>query len=474
MVARTVGYGSIHRSSRLLLAVALVPVLAGAGSASDAIEIYPGENIQAHVDANPPGTAFLLKAGVHRPQTIRPQNGNSFTGESGTVLSGAQELISFNRSGDYWVAFYPAPDRFRSAGECQDGYVRCTFPEDLFIDDQPLRHVGSLGEVGPGAWYFDYDAAQVYVADDPEGRHVEIGVTAAAFEPTGDDVTISRLTIEKYANQAQQGAIGADGTVGWVIFQNHVRLNHGVGIRTGTRAQLIGNNIHHNGQLGIGGGGTNVLVQDNEIAYNNTAHYLAAWEAGGAKFAFHSNLTVRWNYVHDNAGPGLWTDIDNVDTAYAGNLVEDNAGPGIYHEISYRAIICNNVVRRNGYGSPDYVWGAGILVAASPDVEIFGNLLEDNADGIAAVQQDRGWGSHGAHEVRNLWVHDNTLLRTPGWTGVVQDISDLSVFTSRNIVFEGNHYQLDSDGYHFAWMDGERSESEWVSYGHDLTGTFSR
>ncbi len=66
--------------------------------------IYPGEDIQAAVDANPAGTEFLIKAGVHHLPEVRPKSGNVFTGESGAIVSGARELTEFQRDGNLWVA----------------------------------------------------------------------------------------------------------------------------------------------------------------------------------------------------------------------------------------------------------------------------------------------------------------------------------------------------------------------------------
>ena len=127
------------------------------------------------------------------------------------------------------------------------------------------------------------------------------------------------------------------------------------------------------------------------------------------------NLIVRGNLVHHNYGPGLWTDVDNIDTLYEYNEVSDNDDAGIFHEISYRATIRNNTVSRNGFGYHPWLWGAGIQVAASRDVEVYGNVLIDNAQGIAALQQNRGTGLYGPRQVVNLYVHDNTIIQT--WRG---------------------------------------------------------
>jgi len=64
--------------------------------------IFPGEDIQARVNAAPVGTTFLLKAGVHRMQAIVPRDGDTFMGEAGTVLSGARLLATLSRLGSYW------------------------------------------------------------------------------------------------------------------------------------------------------------------------------------------------------------------------------------------------------------------------------------------------------------------------------------------------------------------------------------
>src|SRR6266498_1093803 len=82
-------------------------------AAAQVIEIYPGTNIQAVVNANPVGSAFRLKAGVHRMQTIRPRDGDWIGGEPGAILSGARQLTTITRSGSYWVA----------SGQTQQGQV---------------------------------------------------------------------------------------------------------------------------------------------------------------------------------------------------------------------------------------------------------------------------------------------------------------------------------------------------------------
>ena len=304
-----------------------------------------------------------------------------------------------------------------------------------------------------------------------------------AFQGSAKNVTIQGLIIERYATPAQMGAIKAggnsagEGTTGWVVADCEVRYNGGGGIRLGHRMQILRTKVHHNAQIGIVGIGDDVLIEGSEIAFNNYQDaYDPGWEAGGTKFVKTNRLTVRNNYVHDNHGPGLWTDIDNINTLYEGNRVENNTQMGIFHEISYKATIRNNTVKGNGLNDPDgWLWGAGILIAASPDVEVYGNTVVGNYNGITAIQQNRGSGAYGARIVQNLYVHDNTVDMTRGGvTGAAQDVGDNAIFTSRNNRFANNRYTLGSNARPFNWMNQSVSESQWKGYGQDANGTFSR
>lgn len=447
---------------------------------SSVVEIAPGDDIEAIVEASPPGTIFHLKAGVHRMQTIRPRDNDRFIGEAGAVLSGARRLTGFVKSGQYWKVSGQTQQGVRG-GICQPGYPRCVIPERLAINGELLEQVGSLAAVqppnwaaGPGQWYFDYDADTIYISYDPTWLTVETSVAASAFEPTADNVTVVGLIIEMYASPTQIGAIHADGRTGWIITDNEIRKNSAAGIRVGGHSELIHNYVHNNGQLGIFGTGDDLLVENNAIFHNNTARYYTRWEAGGAKFVITKNLVVRGNFSHFNIGPGLWTDIDNVNTLYESNICQDNTEMGIFHEISYSAIIRNNILRRNGFGYPDWIAGAGILVAASSDVEVYNNILEENADGIGAMQQNRGSGAYGPYQVTNLRVHDNVLVANGGWTGVVQDVGDMSIFVSRNNAFYHNEYHLGPGLTPFTWMNADLTEYGWQTYGQDTDSSFAR
>src|SRR5206468_745400 len=140
------------------------------------------------------------------------------------------------------------------------------------------------------------------------------------------------------------------------------------------------------------------LVADSELAYNNYAGYDSTWEAGGAKFCWSRNLTIRHNWAHHNAGKGLWTDGNNIGTVYDSNTASDNTDHGIFHEISYDAVIRNNTAQRNGWN--------GILVSSSPNVEIYGNTVGSNGRTQILGRQDYAGlvGKYGESVLMNFFV----------------------------------------------------------------------
>jgi len=311
------------------------------------------------------------------------------------------------------------------------------------------------------------------------------GVTAHAFNrgyaPYPSNVRIQGIVIQNYAPPTQMAAVNAGGskasenTTGWVVQDCEIRNNATGGIRVGTGMQVLRSNVHHNGQIGIVGIGDSVLVEGNEIAHNN--HLKAndpGFEAGGTKFVQTNRLTLRGNFVHHNYGPGLWKDVDNINTLIEGNRVEDNDQMGIFHEISYAAVIRNNTVARNGFKSWGWMYGAGIMISASPNVEVYGNTVVDNYNGITAVQQNRGTGAYGSRVTQNLNVHDNQITMKVGRTGIGQDVGSALVFTSWNNRFRNNRYRLGTAARYFEWADGQRTEAEWRAYGQDASGTFTR
>ena len=114
------------------------------------------------------------------------------------------------------------------------------------------------------------------------------------------------------------------------------------------------------------------------------------------------HVTIRNAHVHDNDCRGLWADINAHDALIEHNLVQNNRTEGIVMEISQDAVIRNNLIIGNGIRNEGWYWDSGILAAASFNIEVYGNRLSGNYNGITGVQQNRTDSTPPAHVLDRL------------------------------------------------------------------------
>jgi parallel beta-helix repeat protein len=442
-------------SGHLLVAVVAGFLSSSACAQTTSIQLSPGQNIQSAVNAAPAGTTFELAAGVYRMQSIVPRNGDVFIGQGTVVLNGSQVLSFAPSTATTWVASAPVTLPF--FGYCLSGSPLCGYDQDLFVDGALQVPVSSPTGLTPGTWYFDRVNQEAYIAVNPSGHTIELGMTEFAFSGIANGVVVENITVQEYANPAQTGAVGGykDGT-DWVVSQVTAQENHGTGISLGPGGQILNCTSTYNGQMGIAiVEGSNSKVIGNTISWNNYAGYDRNWEAGGSKFWATTGLLVQGNYVHDNNGPGLWTDFDNVGTVYYDNTVVNNYGPGIIHEISYNAAIYDNAVEGNGTGPNSILWNAQILLANSQNVQVYGNRVvvsSGNGDGIGMINQERGTGSLGEWVAANNYIHNNTVTYqgTNGSSGLVDYLGGNTAVGNR---MDSDSYTLPSGGTaHWVWF----------------------
>ena len=105
-------------------------------------------------------------------------------------------------------------------------------------------------------------------------------------------------------------------------------------------------------------------------------------------------------------------------------------------------------------------------------MEITGNdvTAANGANGIGLRDSIRSQvGSYGAFEVRNAWVHDNTVRMASGsQTGMVSDRSES--FTSFNDRFDANTYYVTALTEQMWTWQGPRTFAAWQAVGQDAHG----
>jgi parallel beta-helix repeat protein len=257
---------------------------------------------------------------------------------------------------------------------------------------------------------------------------------------------------------------------------NETRYNQ-TGIDVAGNQTIRGNYVHHNRQYGIAGGpGDNILIESNELAWNNTAHLDPNNDAGGSKIAGtvagSKYVTWRKNYVHDNYGQGIWLDGNVRNALYEENVVENNTGAGIDHEISWDAVIRNNTLRNNNTadtGKGLSCWhSAQIVLNNSQNVSIYNNSIESvGVNPICLANTSRSETSAFPQFLANVSVSANIIkMRGAVSVGVVGDSSPA------NVSFNGNTYYVDNlSNADWAWMSN-LSKAQWQSKGYDVNGNF--
>jgi parallel beta-helix repeat protein len=241
---------------------------------------------------------------------------------------------------------------------------------------------------------------------------------------------------------------------------------------------IVRNYIHHNRRYGISGGpATGILIEGNEIAFNNTAHYDPNNNAGASKFiGSKTGTTITWrsNKVHDNYGKGIWQDGNVINTLVEGNEVYNNTGIGIFHELSWTAVIRNNIVYNNDLSNKNVVrscwYGAQIALNNSQNVDIYGNTVTaEYVNGICLANTTRSDTAPYPTALANVRVYNNTIkMRGSVRSGFVGDR------TPSGVGYSGNTYYVNNLTGVFWQSMGDKTKIQWQSSGQDTAGIFQQ
>jgi hypothetical protein len=244
-----------------------------------------------------------------------------------------------------------------------------------------------------------------------------------AFSGGGTNVTLDSITVRNYNSGKLGGAIQPDPRAsGWLVRNVSSLHNAGAGLLVADGMRILGGHFNDNDQFGIAGNAATGILLDGldgdpgtidgpELARNHALLASCEWGAGGMKWDV-GRVTIRNAYVHDNDCKGLWGDINAHDVLIEHNLVDHNLAEGILYEISQDAVIRYNQVHRNGLQAKGWYWGGGITVASSFNVEVYGNRLSGNYNGITGTQQDRPDATPPQHLLDRVQVHDNLICAT--------------------------------------------------------------
>jgi parallel beta-helix repeat protein len=331
------------------------------------------------------------------------------------------------------------------------------------VDVPPGSSIQRVVDMRPGATTFCLRAGVHPLENSitPKTGNVFVGEYGAILDGTGwttrddtqaafrahtqdiDNVTIRNLVIR---HMPQRGIHAYyDMADHWTIEYNEIAFNT-TAIVFPPSSIIRNNYIHHNTYSGYMGASAHYsTVESNEIAYNGPEQKVGA----------SAHVTVRNNFVHHNAGVGIWYDYDNTDALVEGNRVEDNGHIGIFYEVSTDGIIRNNTIRRNG--------DAGVFLGTSKNAQIYNNTIENNFRGITYFLDCPSVGGGSIRfDLMNNTAHDNTITISTRSGALASGFSYAATCTtaqvapylngSKNLTFSRNTYHVPSlTGRYWFW-----------------------
>ena len=382
------------------------------GSAPGAKDDNPGtpaqplKTIQAGVNKAAAGDTVLVMPGIYR-ESVTVKNGGESKDKAlklvshkprQAVIRGSDVVSDWRLAGP---GLFYASWGHRAPIKQEQLFGFLSWPHQVFVDGRLLKHVQFRAELEEDCFWVDRKGKRIYVKVRPSeslnGRLVEI--SRRSFWVTARNVNhfvLKGFKMEHCAASIQWAGCMVNGDHNIVEGNELAYVGAGAGLSFRGNGMLIsGNAIHHNGQMGFGGGGKHLIFEKNHVYQNNTRP-IPGWESGVGKVVYAEHCIFRDNVFSDTArGPGLWFDIDNFNNVIERNVFSRLDANAVMMEISFRNTIRNNLfLNTNCHGKRDY-GRAAVMVQLSSETRIYNNLFYGTD----------GYGVHLRWHVRKRWGH---------------------------------------------------------------------
>jgi len=379
--------------------------------AGDTVEVHGGTYRNEDI-------SFPRSGEPGRPITLRPARGAVVIVKGSVVVSGwtcreGDDPVYTHAGWKHYFGTWHVDGIEKKKKKDGSAYTlrdaRSKARNQLFVDGSYVEEVPRAGDLAPNRFYMDRGAKTVHLwlasGDDPSSHLVEMSNTEGPVCTTADQshIVIHGIHFAHCANRPQcRGMVRVDGGSDCVV--SYCRVEHAAGagfsMRAGTR-QLVRHCVfNNNGQLGFNASGTtDSLMECCETSHNNYLAgkiYNSGWEAGGNKLCRTRNVVLDRHLAHHNNGSGIWFDIDNQNATIT-NCVSYENKHGIHYEISYTALIYNNICYRNRVLDTRYIngpTGLGIYISSSAGCRVYNNTCWGNdKGGISTCTSIRGDGA---------------------------------------------------------------------------------
>jgi parallel beta-helix repeat protein len=383
----------------------------------------PWRTIRHAVAAAPDGSTVVVRGGTYHESVVVPygrritlQNwpGEAVWLDGSTAVAGwVQEGSAWRRDG--WTARFDSsiPGYGSSAFNMLDpAHAMAAHPDQVWVDGNGQRQVGSRAEVGPGTFYVDEAAQRLFLGTSPAGRSVRASDLAEAIYLNHASGSVVRgLGVRRYATPIlRYGTVKAfgDGTrLQDLVVEDSATV--GIGVK-GTGVTVDHTTVRRQGQLGIQAyQSDNLVLTANRVEGNNSERFAEIPVAGGIKITSSRHLRIAANSVRGNGSTGIWLDESCYDARIVSNNVVGSSRHGIYFELSAQAIVADNVVVDSGRSA--------IRVADSANVRIWNNTVLRAGAGVDIVD-----GPRVATDLSTAGHDERQPLPDPNVTWIVSDV----------------------------------------------------
>lgn len=392
------------------------------------------------------GDALVLRGGTYRTGGLKLNQGITIQPHAdelpiikGTLVASEWQAQPNGLWRTSWTKLFPAKpaDWWRRERQGKETPLYVFNNDMVFVDGELLNAVGFENQIDEKSYYIDYEAGQIYIGFNPEGRLVEITAHDSALVRTIADVhgkqndrkgpVIRGITFTQYAYRAlevegtEPEKLADPATFGKEVVGTtleHVTISfcsRVAGYFRGDNFVVRHCLISDNGTEGIYVVNSADILLEKNIIRRTNVEKISGYYASAVKIFNQSyRAVVRDNLVIDNPhASGVWWDVGNVDGVFVGNWVE-NTNDGFFFEISKGAICAGNVfVNCN----------RGVFVLNSSNVQVYQNTFYNSVASFvrnerSAVGDHFGWHPstgpdvherHGHVFVNNLMAADETF-----------------------------------------------------------------
>lgn len=334
--------------------------------------------------ANAGGTVVLRAGNYHESVIVKKTVTIQNYPKEVVWLDGSARLATWTKSGSTWSS----PWDFVFSAQASHSDVRSDFPmannpDQVFVNGQQLRQVGSLSSVTSGTFYADKAGRRLVIGSDPTGKTVSASKLERAIETWAPNVALKGIGIRRYANTASTGRAAVVSNTEGGTFENLVISDNAlIGLALGGSRQIIRNVVlERNGMMGLSAHkASGSSVSNSVIRYNNYERFPATPVASGAKFTWSSNVTFNNNTVTDNyLAAGAWFDEYGSNVVVTNNKIQDNGATQLNLELNRRGTVANNLISGGN---------KGIELRATEDSRVFNNTIGNYGTMGISVSQD--------------------------------------------------------------------------------------